>query len=232
MNPADDKSRFVRRMFDRIAGRYDLLNRVMTLGQDQSWRRQTVAALGPPLGRVLDLGAGTGDLAFEVMRQSPSSNVVAADFSAGMMQVGRQRPGQPRPHWVLADAQRLPFADASFDGVVSGFLLRNVGDLPLALAEQVRVLTPGGRWASLETTPPARGLLRPLVWLHFRLVIPTLGRLIAGDAQAYQYLPSSTEGFLPPEDLANRLRQAGLQQVSSERLMLGTVAIHRGRRPA
>jgi len=231
MNPPDDKARFVRRMFDRIAGRYDLLNRVMTLGQDLSWRRQTVAALGLVNGRVLDLGTGTGDLAFEVQCQSPAASVVAADFSAAMMGVGRRRPGQAQPAWVLADAQRLPFADGSFHAIVSGFLLRNVSDLETALAEQVRVLAPGGRWASLETSPPAPGVLRPLVELHLRLVIPTLGRWLADDPAAYHYLQASTEAFLPPEALAERLRRAGLTQVGFARKMMGTIAIHQGQRP-
>ncbi len=143
-------------MFGRIAGRYDLLNRLMTGGQDRCWRREAVGRLAPPSGgRVLDLGSGTGDLAFELLRHAPQARVVAADFTPEMMTVGRRRPDSGRIAWVVADALHLPFAQASFAGAISGFLLRNVTEIDRVLAEELRVLCPGGRAVSLDTTPPA-----------------------------------------------------------------------------
>lgn len=221
------RARYVRRMFARIAGRYDLLNRLMTLGQDGKWRRATVRRLAPEEGQLLlDIGAGTGDLAFEIQRQAPSTLAVAADFTPEMIHHGRQRPAGGQPAWVIADCQRLPFADGSFDGVVSGFLLRNLGDLPASLREQARVLKARGRLVSLETAPPPRGPLRPLIDLHFRMVIPTLGRLLAHDPQAYHYLPSSTEGFHDSQQLAQMIEASGFEGVGFERRMFGTINIH------
>lgn len=227
----EERARYVRRMFGRIARRYDLVNRLMTLGQDVRWRREAVRRLAPPpQGRVLDLGAGTGDLALEVRRQAPQAHVVAADFTPEMVALGRRRPGAESVAWVIADALHLPFADGVFDGVVSGFLLRNVVDLERALEEQHRVLRPGGRLVALDTTPPRPGPLRPLLEFHLHTVIPLLGRLVAGDAEAYRYLPDSTERFETAEGLAERLRRLGFAQVGFVRRMFGTVAIHWGTR--
>lgn len=227
------KAHYVRRMFARIAGRYVLLNRVMTLGQDGKWRRAAVRRLAPRAGqRVLDIGAGTGDLAFEIGRQSPSVLAVAADFTPAMIRRGRRRPAGAEPSWVVADCEHLPFADASFDGVISGFLLRNLADLAAGLREQARVLKTGGRMVSLETSPPPDGPLSPLIQIHLRTVIPALGRLLAGDDEAYRYLPSSTEGFQEPQELAEIIRAAGLDEVGFERRMFGTITIHWAARAA
>ncbi len=225
--PAPEKPRYVRDMFARIAPRYDLLNRLMTGGQDVRWRREVIqrARLAPG-HRLLDIGAGTGDLAREALRQQPAARVVAADFTLPMMRVGRQRAGHAALTWLAADALRLPFADGTFDAVVSGFLLRNVADVLQALREQHRVLRPGGRVVILETTPPPAGLVGALVRLHFRWVIPLLGRLIAGDAQAYRYLPASSERFLTAAQLAAHLAAAGFRRIGYRKRMLGTVAIH------
>ena len=232
-NPDQDRSTYVRNMFARIARRYDLLNRLMTLGQDISWRRQAVGKLDlPPAGRLLDIGAGTGDLTFEALRQLPTSQVVTADFTPEMLAIGRQRIGADRPHWIIADCLKLPFASSSFDGVISGFLLRNVADLPHALQEQFRVLKAGGSWVCLETSPPPANGLRPLVTFYLNRLIPALGRWVAGKPEAYRYLPNTIEAFLPAEALADALRQTGLRQVAFVRRMFGTVAIHWARRPA
>ncbi len=232
----DERARYVQGMFSRIARRYDLMNRVMTAGQDIRWRREVIRlAELPPDGWLLDLGAGTGDLAREALHQQPKGRVLAADFTLGMMRVGREHTSHSsipveRLYWSAADATRLPFPDGFFEAVVSGFLLRNVNNLPLCLAEQLRVLKPGGRLVALDTTPPPHTLFRPLILVHLRTVIPTLGRLIAGQAEAYHYLPASTEGFLEPEQLAARLREAGFEQVGFQRRMFGTIAIHWARK--
>ncbi|MFM8322402.1 MAG: class I SAM-dependent methyltransferase [Chloroflexota bacterium] len=230
-----ERARYVQGMFTQIAGRYDLMNRIMTGGQDVAWRREAIhrCALQPGQ-RLLDLGAGTGDLAREALRQSPGVQVTAADFTLEMMRIGRQRHAARDPHglnWSAADATRLPFPAESFDAVVSGFLLRNVNDLPLSLSEQYRVLRPGGRFVSLDTTPPPNNLLKPFIRIHLHYIIPALGRLIAGQADAYTYLPESTEGFLRPEQTAVRLQEAGFEQVGFAPRMFGTMAIHWGRKP-
>ena len=217
----------MRAMFARIAHRYDLMNRIMTAGQDVRWRREVIqrAALRPG-DRLLDLGAGTGDLAFEALRQQPACHPVAGDFTLEMMEVGRERPLGRRICWAATDALNLPFPDEGFDAVVSGFLLRNVADLDQALREQYRVLKPGGRWVALDTTPPRRNLLWPFIQLHFRLGIPLLGALLAGDPAAYQYLPDSTTRFVSAEELARRAEAAGFREVGFRRRMFGTIAIH------
>lgn len=222
----------VREMFARIARRYDLVNRLMTLGRDGTWRCEAVDRLalsGDEL--VLDVGAGTGDLAQECARRWTTLRVVACDLTPQMIEVGRRRTLDKRIDWVVADAQHLPFAPATFDAAISGFLLRNVDDLSMTLAEQTRVLQPGGHFASLDTTPPHRNALRPFILFHFRHVIPLLGRFVARDESAYRYLPSSTETFVTAEQLASLLHDAGLEQVAFQRRMLGTIAIHSALKP-
>ena len=228
-----DRAVYVQRMFRRIAHRYDLLNRLMTIGQDVRWRKELIGHLGLNSGSVvLDLGAGTGDIALEISRRHPTAMVVASDFTAEMVLVGRQRPGGARVSWVIADAMHLPFASECADAVVSGFLLRNVPDVPHSLQEQQRTLKPGGRVGSLDTTPPSQNWLRPFLEFHLHTVIPLLGKLVAGDAEAYTYLPDSTEKFLTAEDLATRFEKAGFQLVGYVRRMLGTIGIHWGTKPS
>jgi len=224
-----ERARYVQNMFSRIAGRYDLMNRLMTAGQDRSWRREVIQRLAlPPQGGLLDLGAGTGDLAREALIQCPGCRPVAADFTLEMMLAGKKRPESARLRWLGADALRLPFPDETFDAAVSGFLFRNVRDIAQALAEQRRVLRPGGRIVILDTTHPPRNWMTPLINIHFHYVIPTLGRLITGEGEAYTYLPESTKNFLHAEQLAERMLAAGFHQVGFRRRMLATIAIHWG----
>lgn len=226
-----ERKGYVRRMFGRIAGRYDLMNRLMTFGQDVGWRREAIRRLQVPTGAmVLDAGSGTGDIALQIRAAHPDARVVASDLTLEMMQVGRRRAGAEEILWVAADAEYLPFPRGQFDGVISGYLLRNVADLDRTLTEQHRVLKPEGRMASLDTTPPQRTLLLPFLRFHLGVVIPLLGRVVTGDAEAYRYLPESTEGFLEAGRLAERIRGAGFAGVGFVRRMLGTMAIHWGRK--
>ncbi len=225
----EERSRYVQNMFGRIAHRYDLMNQLMTAGQDGSWRRALIEkARITPSSRVLDLGSGTGDIALEIQARHPQAWVLAADFTEGMMRVGQKRPNGSTLDWCSSDALNLPYPAAHFDAVVSGFLMRNVSSVPRGLAEQHRVLKPGGRIVILDTTRPPENLLAPFIRFHLNTVIPSLGRLVAGDSDAYTYLPDSTQGFLKAEDLAARMVEAGFRNVGYRRLMLGTIALHWG----
>ncbi len=221
-----ERAAYVQDMFTRIAHRYDLINRLMTGFQDVRWRKQVIrlAKLSPGT-RLLDLGAGTGDLAREALKQQPDAEVVAADFTLEMMRVGGRNGSLS---WSAADALRLPFEDASFEAVVSGFLMRNVIDLQKSLQEQYRVLKGGGRIVILDTTRPKRNLLSPFIWLHMHVIIPTLGGMLSGQGAAYRYLPNSTEGFVTAEKLAAHMAAAGFRNIGFQRLMFGTIAIHWG----
>lgn len=226
-----ERAKYVQGMFARIAHRYDLMNRIMTAGQDVLWREAVIRRAGlPPQGWLLDLGAGTGDLAWEARDQNPDCRAVAADFTLQMMQYGRSRGESKRLDWVGADALMLPFPGESFDAVVSGFLLRNVIDIEQVLHEQHRVLKPGGSIVALDTTRPPNNLFSPLINFHLHVIIPTLGQLLTGERGAYTYLPESTENFLGAENLAARMVAAGFQEVGFRRLMFATIAIHWGRR--
>jgi demethylmenaquinone methyltransferase / 2-methoxy-6-polyprenyl-1,4-benzoquinol methylase len=221
----DEKARYVQDVFTRIAPRYDLLNRLMTGGQDMRWRKEVIRRAGlHPSASLLDLGAGTGDLAREALVSQPTVHVTAADFTPKMMRAGRK--STDLFDWSAADALNLPFPAASFDAVVSGFLMRNVADVVTALQEQYRVLRPGGCIVILDTTRPGRSLLSPLIWLYMRVIIPALGTLISGQNDAYTYLPESTAAFLTAEGLAGRMAAVGFKQIEYKRVMFGTIAIH------
>ena len=239
--PADAaKPRFVRGMFDGIARRYDVMNRLMTGGQDERWRRITAdASLPESTGVALDLGAGTGDLSLAFARLSPHARVIAADFSAGMLAEAQRKARATRDGRnvvpLLADGMQLPLADESVDAIVSGFVLRNVQDLPTVFRECARVLKPGGRVALLDLTPVRRSPIPgfgSLFDLYFGNVVPLVGALVSGRVAAYRYLPSSVKVFPDAETLAEQLRAAGLEGVSYRLMALGTLALHLGRKGA
>jgi len=217
-------------MFARIVPRYDVMNRLMTAGQDARWRRVAARMAQPRNATALDLATGTGDLAIELRRQGARS-VIGADYCEPMLAAAAAKlahTGIGGITLVAADALALPFADNSFDCLTSAFLLRNVVDLPRSLAEMQRVLRPGGRAIALELTHMRPGLRARLFDSYFRGVVPRLGDLIARDSTAYRYLPASLDPFPDAERLASMFREAGFSQVSYQLVGLGALAVHSG----
>lgn len=225
----------VRAMFDRIAGVYDRMNSVMTAGLHHHWRRRAadLADVGPG-DRVLDVATGTGDLAFELARRiAPGGGVVGADFSDGMLDLARAKvPHSSVPPGVelrfeTANALALPYADDEFDAATVGFGARNFSDLRQGLAEMARVVRPGGRVVVLEITTPARPPLSTFLEIWFDHLVPAIGRL-AGDPDAYSYLPSSVRRFPNPDALAAVMWGCGLREISYVLTAGGIIALHAG----
>jgi demethylmenaquinone methyltransferase / 2-methoxy-6-polyprenyl-1,4-benzoquinol methylase len=221
---ADEKADAVEDMFDRIAPRYDLLNRMLTFGMDIGWRKAAVRAIAADAGaRVLDIACGTGDLC-RTLRDNQYAPI-GVDFSLGMLR--ETRADAPL---VRADALRLPFPDASFDGITCGFALRNFTALPPMLSEACRVLRPGARVALLDVGEPAHPTTRALHAFWFRRVVPVIGGIVS-DRAAYRYLPAST-AYLPPRDeLLGLIGAAGFVDIGWRALGFGAVQLIVGRRP-
>ena len=216
----------IRGMFDRIAGRYDRANRIMSAGVDVLWRRKAIGKLLAGLGdspRLLDLGAGTLDGAIEILRRCPGARVFAADFARNMLVLGRKKPRAAKVQIQVADGHALPYQDRAFDAAFSAFCVRNLRAVDQGLAELRRVVRPGGRIAILEFFRPSRR--RPF-WDGFynARVLPLLGSAVTGDAAAYRYLPESIAGFLTREEFEARLRTAGFSQVQGHDLFPAGVA--------
>ena len=212
----------VRRMFDRIAPVYDLMNRVMTAGLDRRWRRVTAECAVRPGDRVLDACCGTGDLAVACAREG--GEVTGLDFSRAMLERAKRK--LPAAAWIEGALLALPFDDASFEAATVGFGVRNVLELERALAELRRVLVPGGRIAILEITTP-RGPLAPFYRVWFDRVIPLLGRALK-QGSAYSYLPASVRRFPAGDELAGLLRGVGFVDVRWRTFAGGIVALHTG----
>jgi demethylmenaquinone methyltransferase / 2-methoxy-6-polyprenyl-1,4-benzoquinol methylase len=210
----------VRAMFDRIAPVYDAMNRTMTAGLDQRWRRITAEAVVRPGDLVLDACCGTGDLALADVRAG--GRVTGLDFSERMLERASRK--APELDWVTGDLLALPFTDASFDAATVGFGVRNVDDLERALRELRRVLRDGGRLGILEITRP-RGLLSPFYRVWFDGVVPLLGKLLPGGS-AYTYLPASVRRFPGPDDLSAVIRASGFGNVTYRTFAGGIVALH------
>jgi demethylmenaquinone methyltransferase/2-methoxy-6-polyprenyl-1,4-benzoquinol methylase len=216
----------VRAMFDRIARVYDLMNSVMTAGMHHRWRERAADLAGAgPGSRALDVATGTGDLAAELARRGAS--VVGLDFSESMLELARRK--APGVEFVQGNALDLPFADGEFDAVTVGFGARNFSDLERGLAELARVLRPGGRLVILEITTPRKPPLSLFFSLWFDRIVPALGR-VAGDSDAYTYLPSSVRRFPGPEQLGGLLARSGLGDVRWLLTAGGIIAIHSGTR--
>jgi demethylmenaquinone methyltransferase/2-methoxy-6-polyprenyl-1,4-benzoquinol methylase len=216
-------------MFDRIAGIYDRLNTVMTAGLHHQWRRRAADLAGLAEGdRALDVATGTGDLALELARRvAPGGEVVGVDFAERMLELARGKSGPLPVRFELANALSLPFSDDEFAAATVGFGARNFDDLERGLREMARVVKPGGRVVVLEITTPRRPPLSTFFELWFDRAVPALGR-IAGDAQAYEYLPSSVRRFPGPEELAGTLSRCGVTDIRYVITGGGIIALHVG----
>lgn len=220
-------------MFDRVAPRYDSLNRILSGGRDVGWRRRAVALARLGAHEIaLDIGVGTGDLAFGLLDASHhTARVIGLDVSPMMLDATRRRAdarGERRVAPLLATAEGLPFADGSFDRVIAGFAVRNFGDLALGLREMRRVLRTGGRAVILELSTPPNPLVGLAYRFYFHRLSPRIAALLGGDAAAYRYLPRSVAAFPGADGLVERMRDAGFARVRYERLSLGIAAIHVG----
>jgi demethylmenaquinone methyltransferase/2-methoxy-6-polyprenyl-1,4-benzoquinol methylase len=219
-------------MFDGIAHRYDLLNRINSMGLDRGWRRETARALQPrPGGRYLDLATGTADLALEVARQQPQAEVIGLDPSSNMLAIGRtkaKREGvEGRVRLEEGDAQSLPYEAGTFAGVLMAFGIRNVPDRALALREMARVLEPGGRAAILELSEPRNGVLAWFARQHVRWVVPLTGALVSGPGE-YRYLRESIMEFPRPETFAELMQQCGFDRVDVRPFTFGACVLYVG----
>jgi demethylmenaquinone methyltransferase/2-methoxy-6-polyprenyl-1,4-benzoquinol methylase len=231
------KQQYVADLFARISRRYDLMNTLMTGGMHHYWKRRTARFTARGLqGKALDVATGTGDLALALSHRPGIVQSVGVDLLPEMLSLAQNKAGAKRngnrPSFIAGDALCLPFPDNAFACATAGFSLRNLPDLPLALAEMVRVVRPGGRVTTLELTPLTKGVRARIFRLYFHRLVPLMGQLVAGERSAYTYLPQSVDYFLEADNLAHLFRQSGLVDVGYIKLGLGTVAIHFGRKPA
>ena len=218
-------------LFSRIASRYDLVNHIMTGWQDNRWRRFAVKKLQLPANpKVLDIGSGNGQIVNEIYRQFPDASCVAADLTLEMMKIGKSRHENGQTTWVSSDAGNLSFQESSFDGVISGFLIRNLADISSGFQSQYRILKSGGRIAVLDTSRPPNHILAPVIRFYMKKAIPIIGGLIAGDRTAYQYLNDSTLGFLRAQEVAEVMKETGFRDVNYRQFAFGMISVHWGRK--
>lgn len=227
----EERERFVRALFDRIAGRYDPLNRRISFGRDRAWRRAASSLANVRPGeRAVDLGTGTGDLFAELARRvGPKGSAIGIDLSSGMLEVAAEKLRRElgfEPDLRLGNACATGLEDATADVVAMGWVLRNVGDRQAAYAEILRLLAPGGRFVCIDMSRPRSRILRALHAVHLRGIMPVLVRGAGGDRAAYDYLAASTCAFPDAPELAAEMRAAGFGSVRWRRFMLGAVAVH------
>ena len=226
----------VKNMFNSITSTYDLLNRLMSLRQDVSWRRKMIENLPENLTTVLDVATGTGDVALESIRQFPRVKVIGVDIAVNMLKAAKEKVSglklPDRVNLLGGNTMNLPFGSAAFNAVTIAFGLRNVFDHHRALCEMYRVLKPQGKVIILDLSFAPSGLLRPIINLYFKTVLPLMGLFIARDRQAYTYLPDSIRKFLSPEDLKKMMISIGFSEVKLIPLAFGIVHLHVGKKPA
>ncbi|HHV65877.1 MAG TPA: bifunctional demethylmenaquinone methyltransferase/2-methoxy-6-polyprenyl-1,4-benzoquinol methylase UbiE [Peptococcaceae bacterium] len=231
-----DKAQYVRTMFNSIAGRYDLLNTLMSLGMDQSWRRQVVQTVRAEKGmKILDVCCGTGKLTKELAKAVlPTGQVVGIDFSENMLKEAwknlQDLAGQENIKLIQGDALNLPFASNSFDGATVGWGLRNLPDLRQGIREMIRVVKPGSMVVSLDMGKPTMPVFKQLYWLYFKKVVPLLGKIWAGKQQEYNYLYQSACEFESQRELARIFQECGLTETGYKDLAGGVVAVVYGRK--
>lgn len=229
---SQNKASQVQAMFDRIAGTYDTLNDWISMGFHKQWKREACRKLQLfPSAKALDVCTGTGDLiGYLLPLVGQSGQVEGLDFSANMLACAQQRfSNQPNVSLTQGDALALPYPDNTFDGAIISFGLRNVTDIPKALSEMLRVIKPGGWMVNLDTSPTPK---LPGMNFYFSNIMPLIGGALAKDTQAYQYLSKSTRHFLTPQQLKQAFNEAGCIQVTSQTLMLGSVSLQAGQKPA
>jgi demethylmenaquinone methyltransferase/2-methoxy-6-polyprenyl-1,4-benzoquinol methylase len=229
----EERSLLVREMFDRIAGRYDLLNTMMTAGLNRLWNRRVVEASGlNPGSSALDLACGTGSLTRDLARKvGPDGYALGIDFSREMLRAARSRP-LANVEYRLGDATDLSdVSSASFDAATIAYGARNIPDLDRLFSEMARALKPGGVAVCLEIARPTGGVTSRFYGLWFDKIVPKMGGLISGDASAYSYLPESVKEFVAPGELADIIGRNGLQNVTWRRLAGGIITLHRGTKP-
>ena len=232
------RDRTVQRMFDRIAGRYDLLNRIISFRLDGWWRHQviqTVLIRAEP--RILDIGTGTGDLVFDAAKAAKGNGqFIGLDFSIEMLRLARAKRGKfsrgASTVFVMGSAMIAPFQSNIFDGAMSAFVLRNVSDLRLLFAEAHRVLKPGAPFVSLDMFPPSSTWFSALYSVYFHCLMPRIGALLARDGDAYRYLSDSVRQFHPPERVATLIQEAGFEHVTVRKFLGGAVCMHIARKAA
>ncbi|MDO8798881.1 class I SAM-dependent methyltransferase [Phenylobacterium sp.] len=237
VDPAE-KPRLVRGVFDKVAGRYDLMNDLMSAGVHRLWKDATAARLNPQPGEVIvDCAGGTGDMArrfakmaraAQLRRGGDDAAIHIIDYNAEMIAAGRERGGEPEITWTVGDAQRLPLPDASADAYVISFGIRNVTDISLALAEARRVLKPGGRFLCLEFSQPATEALRKAYDAYSFKVIPAIGEMVAGDRASYQYLVESIRRFPDQKSFVDLITKAGFSRAGYTNFTGGVAALHHG----
>ncbi len=232
LTEGEERKTYVRHMFNAIARRYDLLNHLLSFGVDICWRKQAIAMLDvEPQGLVLDLACGTGDFAMETIGQK-KCEVIGADIAQQMLVYGnikkKKKPLGNKLHFANADGERLPFRPATFEGATIAFGIRNMGSMDQALTEMSRVLKDKGQLIVLEFSLPEFKPFRSLYLFYFKHILPRVGGLISGDAEAYSYLPLSVSAFPPVDEFAQKMKNKGFSEVSFKKLLYGVAVIYKG----